>query len=492
MRQPLTGDVVHIGAAADADVHFPADAEPEVDLQHATLEREGQTYMLSADSNSLVLVNGEPVSYRRLVPGDTIRLGNGGPVFRFRIYAGSGTNFKTIPETLKDCGDCARLESKTMLGQGWHFLKAMPPEIMLRTSVWSRIVVLSILFVLVATVGLLTLRTFRLENQLGNQVLQGVNLRKQSAQNSLSLNTLQDVREKLEQRVDALEVRSTAGEHIIADAARSVVFIQGSYAFIDPVSRDTLHLIVDMDGHVRTDSKGSPFVTTLRDGPLLERMFTGSGFVAGRDGRILTNRHIALPWEFDKTAKALVDKGYKPFMQRLIGYLPKSTKPFSLHLVAASKTADVAMLHTNHLPPEARALPISSSPAQPGQEVYVLGYPTGMRALIVRTSEAFVDSLKVASRPDFWHIARQLADGGHIAPLATRGIVGQATETKVVYDAETTNGGSGGPVIGLDGTVQAINSAIMVDFAGSNMGVPAREARLLLKRTTHHMKIEHR
>ena len=77
-------------------------------------------------------------------------------------------------------------------------------------------------------------------------------------------------------------------------------------------------------------------------------------------------------------------------------------------------------------------------------------------------------------------VKKHLSEAGHIGPLATRGIVGQVTADKVVYDAETTSGGSGGPVLGLNGEVQAINAAILTDFDGSNLGVPAAEARRLL------------
>ena len=49
-----------------------------------------------------------------------------------------------------------------------------------------------------------------------------------------------------------------------------------------------------------------------------------------------------------------------------------------------------------------------------------------------------------------------------------------------MYDAGTTHGGSGGPVLGLDGRVYAVNAAILPDFEGSNLGVPASEAHLLL------------
>ncbi|NIT68822.1 MAG: hypothetical protein GWN51_17705, partial [Gemmatimonadetes bacterium] len=66
-----------------------------------------------------------------------------------------------------------------------------------------------------------------------------------------------------------------------------------------------------------------------------------------------------------------------------------------------------------------------------------------------------------------------LARGGYVAPLATVGIIGQTTEVAIVYDAETTHGGSGGPVLDLDGEVIAVNAAILPEFGGSNLGVPA-------------------
>ena len=58
--------------------------------------------------------------------------------------------------------------------------------------------------------------------------------------------------------------------------------------------------------------------------------------------------------------------------------------------------------------------------------------------------------------------------------------MGQVTPGSVVYDAETTHGGSGGPVLNLDGEVVAVNSAIIPEFGGSNLGVPPNEVRALL------------
>ncbi len=53
-------------------------------------------------------------------------------------------------------------------------------------------------------------------------------------------------------------------------------------------------------------------------------------------------------------------------------------------------------------------------------------------------------------------------------------------ERRLVYDAETTSGGLGGPVFGPDGTVIGINFVITSDFDGSNFGVPIHFARKLL------------
>ncbi len=58
----------------------------------------------------------------------------------------------------------------------------------------------------------------------------------------------------------------------------------------------------------------------------------------------------------------------------------------------------------------------------------------------------------------------------------------------MVYDADTTHGGSGGPVLDVNGAAIAINTAIIPDHGGSNFDVPvvfARPARLLSPAATY-------
>jgi S1-C subfamily serine protease len=118
----------------------------------------------------------------------------------------------------------------------------------------------------------------------------------------------------------------------------------------------------------------------------------------------------------------------------------------------------------------------------PGDAVIVVGYPLGLRALMARSEAYFVAQLQSDGVVDFYEQAERLSLAGFMQPLATRGIVGQVTSARVVYDAETTSGGSGGPVLTLAGEVVAVNTAILPEFGGSNLGVPADRVRALLDR----------
>ncbi len=487
-RQLLTDDSLLIGTSPEAAIHFPADREPAVAAHHATLTRQGTSYLLKAEPGQHVEVNNEPVEARLLGAGDIIRIGEAGPVLRYRLYEEGRKLYKSIPEALKDCIDCARHGSDTRWGRAALFLQAMPRELFTQTSPWSRGVVLLMLALLLAMTGMLLFRTSRLAAQLERQaqVVHSITgLLERAEENALSLEALLEVRAELEsrlsdaeERVEALEARSEAGQRVIATATRAVVFLQGSYGFLDAAGRP-LRVILGPDGLPVTDRQGNPMFSVA--GSVVERLYTGTAFVVTEDGLLLTNKHMAVPWEFDASAQALVEQGLRPVMHRLIGYLPGVEEPFDVELVVASETADVAVLRCSCITGQVPLLPLSETPSQPGEEVFVLGYPTGIRALLARTNEAFVDSLMRSGRLDFWTMARRLSAAGHIGPLATQGIIGQVTQDKVVYDAETTHGGSGGPVLGLDGTVRAVNAAILTDFGGSNLGVPAAEARRLLE-----------
>jgi hypothetical protein len=167
-------------------------------------------------------------------------------------------------------------------------------------------------------------------------------------------------------------------------------------------------------------------------------------------------------------------------MTRFRGFLPGMAAPFDVEHVRSSEQADVAVLRCALQSGEVPPLRLSVEPPRAGQEVIVLGYPTGMHALLARIETPYVEALLAGGPLDFWKVAERLAADGHIAPLATLGIVGQVSSGSVVYDAETTHGGSGGPVLDLGGEVVAVNAAVVPEFGGSNLGVPANQAVVLL------------
>jgi len=78
-------------------------------------------------------------------------------------------------------------------------------------------------------------------------------------------------------------------------------------------------------------------------------------------------------------------------------------------------------------------------------------------------------------------VLEELAKRKLIRPLVTQGHVGDVLEDKIVYDAQTTSGGSGGPLLNREGGVIGVTYAVVKGFGGSNFGVPIRFATPLLK-----------
>ena len=167
---------------------------------------------------------------------------------------------------------------------------------------------------------------------------------------------------------------------------------------------------------------------------------------------------------------------------RLVGFLADGSEAHDIRLRVASDEADLAIVQVLGIEGPVPFVELASTAPSLGDPVIVMGYPLGLKALIARSDADFVASLRQQGTVNFFEQARQIATAGFMKPLATRGIVGQITNANIVYDAETTLGGSGGPVLSLDGKVVAVNTAILPEFGGSNLGVPVARARELFER----------
>ena len=490
----LAGDDLRIGTFPDAEIRITA-AGADVPAEHyATLHRSGLTYKLVVQPGKHVWVNGEQSDRLVLTSGDVLEIGKGGPVLRFRVYPPGTPPYKSLTQVFSDCVDCARYSNRGPVGKAAVLLSGVPMELVTQTSRLFRGSVSVVLLLLMASTVVLVRRSVMLEQRLTTDRTRVAGLAELLDRTRGNPRTHEELSQMLAEveaslattaeRLEALEARSGAAARVIAAATRSIVLLQGAWGFVDQQTGRPLRLILGRDGRPLVNPRGEPLVTSDGPGPVFESFFTGTAFVATEEGLLLSNRHVALPWEYDEGAKRVTTQGWTPVMRRFVAYLPGITEPFRVELVTASEDADLAVLRCSAVTSDIPALTLSRQPPERGDEVIVLGYPLGLRALMARTDAVLIAELQRQGNLDFWMVAQRLSEGGHIAPLASRGIVGQVTPRAVVYDAETTHGGSGGPVLSLAGEVVAINYAVLPEFGGSNLGVPAEAAKALLRHAT--------
>jgi S1-C subfamily serine protease len=489
--QRLTEDRLRIGTGSDAEIRFsgedltPGLSDFPASGSYAVLERRGDTYELRAALEADIWVNGRRTEQRVLRTGDVLEIGEGGPVLRFRVYPPGSRAYKSVSEVFSDCAECAR-HGRNAADRAGLLLAGPPMELLTRTSPLVRVVTVALMVLLVAAVGLLWSRSQRLERQLqaGTQEVRGLaELLERGHWAPLSEEDVDALRDTLSEsvaRIAALEDRAAARGRVITTSSRAVVFLQGSWGLEGSGGRTLRHAETGPNGDSLL-GPGGPVVTFEGSGPPVEILYTGTGFLISSDGDLLTNRHVALPWYQDAPLELFEEQGLSPVLRRFVGYLPGMEEPFDVELVRASDHLDVALLRCKPVDAEVRPMQLAEIEPRPGDEVIVMGYPAGIQALLARADPETVRAIMEAEPLDFWQLARRLSADGLIEPLATVGVVGQVTPTSVVYDAETTYGGSGGPVLNLDGRVLAVNAAILPQFGGSNLGVPAAEALRLLR-----------
>jgi S1-C subfamily serine protease len=214
--------------------------------------------------------------------------------------------------------------------------------------------------------------------------------------------------------------------------------------------------------------------------PVVRARVSGTGFLVG-NGLIATNRHVAEPWYGDSEAQKLIDQGATAMLENLVVFFPGSPTPVNLLPASVSKTSDLAVLHVEDL--EAirglPVLPLANSPGSPGQLVTVIGYPMGIAGMVAKSPTLIYE--RMASRHNDISAASELAALSLIRPSTTCGHLGDIVGEKLIYDAPTAHGGSGGPVFNNNGEVIGVNSAYMDGFSGGTIGVSVDSLRPLLQ-----------
>jgi len=206
---------------------------------------------------------------------------------------------------------------------------------------------------------------------------------------------------------------------------------------------------------------------------------SGTGFLVG-DGLLATNRHVAEPWYGDSGAEALIDRGATAMLESLVVFFPGSMTPVNLTPGAASSTSDLAVLRIEDKAAVRglAVLPLAKENALPGQLVTVIGYPMGIAGMVAKSPSGIYQRL--AYRHNDITAASELAALSLIRPSTTCGHLGDVVGDKLIYDAPTAHGGSGGPVFNSNAEVIGVNSAYIDGFSGGTLGFSVEALRPLI------------
>ena len=307
--------------------------------------------------------------------------------------------------------------------------------------------------------------------------------KKMAADGDADAESLKTQLQETQNRLNRLENEGRVAQTIVHTYGPSVCLLHVVVEFRDKDSGQVIRISTDATGKPKVDDKGMVSLETDGTGPPLQLDVFGTGFLVARDGRVLTNHHVAEPWWGDEALKQLLDRGAAAFVSSYTAYFPGTSQGIAAKLDRVSSHADLATLRLQTpAPPHTALLELDDriEASVTGDPVVLIGYPTGIEGILARAGSDI--TRKVAENAhSVTQIVSQLAAQRLIRPTTTQGHIGDVLKDKIVYDAATTSGGSGGPLFNRKGKVIGVNFAILNDFGGSNLAVPVRYADDLVK-----------
>jgi serine protease Do len=470
------------------------------DQVFATLQRTDTDYSITVKEGQDFWINRRLVRSASLRDGDMLEFGDAGPMVRYHRFSGDLPLRWTVGEMAADSISYLRFSRKPLGYRLRHAAAQFSGRLIWQTTVAYRVTMLT---AILALAGLLysqyqlgLLMQGRIE--ASSSQLDGVAASLARARDeALKPSDLVELRRELSSKVTSnverlsnLEWHSDAVKRVVRESIGSVVFLQLEFRLKDVLTGKEMRHVLNVGGVPVMLPQGQPFLSLDGNGPIAKVQLTGTGFFLKDHSLIATNRHVALPWERGRYSGAIGAEVLEPVITEFRAYFPNHIDPIGVTLVKASLTADLALLRLDTELQGLSGLGLAEvSPVQ-GEEVILLGYPTGLRSLLAQSGDQFVKQLQADNNLDFWDISRRLSEQGLILPLASRGITAQVASEAIVYDAETTMGGSGGPVLNLAGNVIAINAAILPEFGGSNLGVPVAKLVALIAEHADGPKVE--
>lgn len=490
-------ETITIGGDRSHAVHLPNVATNAV---LAAIEARGSGHTIVARHPlASLMVNRTAVSGGTLREGDYVRIA-GRHAFRFGTVPDGQTRRKSMRRIVRESLETAAEAETGTVGRCGFFFRHLGHCTRRDASRWAKVGAMTTVIAVAsaALLGALSLMQARAaerrvialsaqvaedsaqQQRLEREVSRLPELEQEKVQTQAHLGDVSRSLDVAEDRLSRLERQTPDLLASIENARQSVAFLLVGYALYEKATGRPLRFAsVDAAGRPQADS-GAYETSVDAVGPIVTSYVTGSGFLIAGD-RLLTNRHVVEPWRSDPSVQAAIARGFLPRQTLMRAYFPGLTRPVDLRLLRVASGADVAVLQAHA--PEDR-LPLTLAPPErstsPGDLIVVIGYPTGFDALLARVGETVATKIVERSGTDWPALAQALASQRLITPLVTVGHVGDVGPN-IVYDAATTHGSSGGPVLSIAGEVIALNYAGLEQFAGAGFGIPVRVVHQLLE-----------
>src|SRR5437868_1252684 len=144
-----------------------------------------------------------------------------------------------------------------------------------------------------------------------------------------------DLRKQLQDtqtRLSRIETEGKFAETIVRNYGSSVCLLHVVVEFLDHATGKPILVAVDQLGKPLVDDKGMVQLDVDGSGPHLQLDVFGTGFLVRKDGRLLTNHHVAEPWWGNDELKALTEHGASAYVLSYTAYFPGTQRGISAKL----------------------------------------------------------------------------------------------------------------------------------------------------------------
>ncbi len=485
-------DRLRVGVGRECDVRVRDEVWEAAAAELELARRDGRFRLTAMRSDA-------PVTYRQsslaigdiMDDGGAVRVGDSLLAVRFLPVNDSATALvNTERNAVATFIQEAALESAASgeRSDAIFFLRELGRELWRELSGATKAAIIGVPLLLAVGATILGLGIYRERRQSLDTITQQS---QQITDQNQQLTTLKQQLGATDERISALD-RSQQGiqqgiqervslpQRLWRDYHRGVCLVAGVYQLLDPDTGRPLRYPetnANEDGEMVAGG-APPLLTTEGKGQLAEFDFVGTGFYVG-NGFLLTNRHVVQPW----TAGGQNQAG-RPNIKSLRAYFPGRREAIALQIKGIGQNFDLAVCALTGNFADLPALPLTTEGDAPGVGVAVtmMGYPSGPDRLLALLSDKEAQALQQRYNSSLDVLLRRLAELNLVKPLTTQGNITDTYKERVVFDAATSAGGSGGPIFGPAGRVIGVSFGVFTENTASNFGVPIANALTLLQK----------